>query len=99
MLGQNLKRHYESLRRLGLVRSQRSFSEVWLGRNTYYLRNIEPRNRGWRRLSPITTTRLRTNLIAVAARVPRQVADEIDRIVEAIDRDVTVTETMNRWRG
>lgn len=97
MFGAHLKKHYQSLRALGLVRSQRDFSRTWLGRGVHYLRNIEPRDRGWRRLAPATTARLREHLVAVAARVPVGVAAEIRAVIEELDRDAVVANMMSGW--
>lgn len=98
MFGLNLKKHCRRLQLLGLVRSQRDFSRVWLGRGPHYLRNIEPRDRDWRRLTPATTARLRAHLVAVAAHMPVGVAAEIRTVIDELDRDTCIADTMTEWR-
>ncbi|MBP1180912.1 hypothetical protein [Methylobacterium sp. PvR107] len=61
--------------------------------------DYEFRDRGWRQVNGVTTARLRENLVRVAARVPRNVADEIRRVLAAIDRDEHVAATMIAWGG
>lgn len=98
MFGSHLEKHYENLRALGLVRSSRHFSRTWLGRSPHYLRNIGPRDRGWRPLSSATTARLRERLEAVAAQVPVGVAAEIKAVIDELDHDTHIAATMTGWR-
>lgn len=98
MYGAQLLRHYWIMRELGLVRSKRDFAVRWLGRGKTYLRDVEFRDRTWRRVSPVTTARLRADLISVARRSPAAVADEIAQVLAAMDRDEVVAHALDGRR-
>jgi hypothetical protein len=89
--------YYLTLRDLGLVRCKRDFARRWLGRGETYLRDYEFRDRGWRRVNGATVARLRSNLTDVARRSPSDVADEIARVLAAIERDECIAATMAAW--
>lgn len=97
MFALHLLRNFEELRTLGLVWSRREYARVWLGRGQHYLRDVESRGCGWQKLSPRTTAQLRANLQAVAARVPVGVGYEIRTVLQAMDRDSTVADTIKGW--
>ena len=97
MFAFHLIRNFDELRKLGLVRSQREYARVWLGRGQHYLRDVESRGHGWQKPSPRTTAQLRANLQAVAARVPVGVGYEIMTVLSAMDRDSTVADTIRGW--
>lgn len=97
MYGIHLLQNYATLHDLGLVRCKRDYAKRWLGRGKTFLRDYEHRDRSWCRVSPVTTARLRKNLIGVAARSPSAIADEIKALIAAIDRDECVTATIASW--
>lgn len=99
MLGCNLKRTYETLVKMGLVRSKRQFSRDYLARGWSYLREYEQRNRDEVVVSKSTVLALRTRLNIVIRLVPPGIAAEIDQVIRAIDRDAHVTTLLGLRRG
>lgn len=97
MYGVHLLQSYALLRDLGLVRCKRDFAQRWLGRGKTFVRDFEFRDRGWQRVSPTTTGRLKKNLAGVAVRSPSAVAREIEAVIATIDRDERVAATMASW--
>jgi hypothetical protein len=96
MLDRNLTNSYKMMFNLGLVRSKRDYSRRWLGRGQTYLRDFELRDRDFVRVPPITVTRLRTRLRAVADRVPKGLRTEIEAVIDAIDQGVAVANLLSR---
>jgi predicted secreted Zn-dependent protease len=99
MLGYNLIRTYDSLVSIGLVRSKRQFSRDYLSRGWSFLRDYEQRDRDGVVVSNPTVLALRTRLKAVAQLTPPGIADEINQVITAIDRDSQVTAILGLRRG
>lgn len=94
MYGRSLVPVFEALRCLGLVESERGFGR-WIGRGPDYLRDHR-RAGGQRRVSSMTISRLRRQLVEVSHRTPPGLASEIETIIAALDRDLTIARMLSR---
>lgn len=98
MFVDNLLKNYERLRAMGLARSKRDYARRWLGRGPTYIRDFENRGREGGLVNLVTADRLRARLVAVAAKSPTGVAEDIMLLVAEVDRDTHIACTMAGWR-
>jgi hypothetical protein len=97
MLGYRLTITYLMMLELGLTRSKRDFARRWLKRGKTYLRDFEIRQgRDGVRVSTLTVTTLRTQLRAVADRMPRGIRVEIEGIIASIDQSTAIADLLSR---
>lgn len=94
MFGYNLFPVYDDLSRLGLVESERRFSD-WVGAAPQYLRDHRVAA-GRAKVHPRTATRLRRQLEALARRLPPGLRREIKAIIARMERDATVAAMLAR---
>ncbi|MBM1169864.1 hypothetical protein [Microvirga arabica] len=97
MLGIGLENTYRSLREMGLVKSQRDFCR-FLSRGPGYLKEFRRAGRDMVKVSAVTVETLQSRLCAIKARVPAQIAVELDDILEDIERACRVADVIGRGR-
>ncbi len=98
MLGYSLLKTYSRLRQMGLCKSQRDFARRFLGRGKTYTKDYGREGRDMARVPDRTIKNLRSQLCAVAERVPDGIAAEIVSVVEEIDRDCLIADMIRRGR-
>ncbi len=98
MLGFSLLRIYQRLREIGLVRSQRDFARRFLGRGKTYAKDYGRGGRDMARVPDKTIRTLRSQLCAVAERVPAGIAAEIADVLWEIDQACSVADVIRRGR-
>ncbi len=98
MLGFSLLKTYSRLRQMGLCKSQRDFARRFLGRGKTYAKDYGREGRDMARVPDATIRILRSQLCAVAERVPAGIAAEIASVVEEIDRDCLVADVIRHGR-
>lgn len=97
MTGYMLVRTYDAMRRLGLTRSQPDFSRRWCGRGKTYLRDYVLREgREDARVSPETVAMLRSQLRALAARMPAGLRGEVEDIIDRVEQGNAIANLLTR---
>ena len=99
MRGYRLRKVYNALSTMGLVRNKRQFSREFLGRGWSYLRDVEQRDRDDVRIPPKTIMVLQTRLRAVARFVSPQIATEIEQVIATIERDSQIADLLGYRRS
>ena len=98
MLGFSLLRIYRRLRQMGLVRSQRDFACRFLRRGKTYAKDYGRDGRDMARVPDKTIGTLRSQLCAIAERVPAGIGAEIANVIEEIDQGCVVADVIRRGR-